>query len=55
MRDFLHSTKFKIIIVVLAIIVGLMLYSATRNGEISGAENAMGTALSPLQKLSQTI
>lgn len=54
MRDFFKSTKFKILVCVLALIVGIMLYSASNSGSESGA-SIFGTIFKPIQKFSSSV
>lgn len=54
MGDFFRSWKFKIIVAVLALLVGLMLFMATRIGKEGGA-SVIGTILEPFQRFSTSI
>lgn len=55
MNDFFKGTAFKVILCLLALMVGFVIYSVVRGGDIGGPEGVLGTILAPVQKLSQTI
>lgn len=55
MKEFLGSVKFKVLIFVLALLLGIMLYVATTGGEKSFATSFFGAILSPIQKASTSI
>lgn len=54
MHDFFHSLKFKIIVCVLALLIGFMLYAATQTGKEPGT-SFIETLLSPIQSVSAAI
>ena len=54
MREFFSSVKFKIILGILAVCIGMLIYSSTHT-ESSGAKTAVGGFFEPLQKLSTAI
>lgn len=54
MSEFFHSKKFKIIVVILALVIGVMLYSAKNAGSESGG-GFFGTVFGPVQKFSTSI
>jgi len=55
MKDFIQSVKFKILVGILALLVGIMLYAATTGGETSAVSSFVGVIISPVQKLSSSI
>ena len=55
MKDFFKSVRFKIIAGLLAVLLGIMVYSAVSGGSDSLISSAVGAVLSPVQKLSQII
>lgn len=55
MKEFFGTVKFKIILAILALLFGMMLYSVTQGGVVNGASEMFGKALSPVQKLSNSI
>lgn len=52
MKDFFKTTKFKILVAVMAVIVGVMIYSLTRGGYTSDSVSLFGFILEPFQKFS---
>ena len=54
MRDFFHSIKFKVIVCILALLIGLMLYSGT-TGAFGGGSSFFGRVFAPIQKISTTL
>ena len=52
MKDFFKTTKFKILVAVMAVIVGVMIYSLTRGGYTSDSASLFGFVLEPFQKFS---
>lgn len=55
MGDFFKSVKFKIIICILALLVGIMIYSVTQGGNSISGSNALGGIFKPVRKLSNSI
>lgn len=55
MEKFFKSTRFKILITVIAVLFGMMLYSASQNGIASMPEKLLSYVTVPLQKLSATV
>jgi len=51
-KDFIHSLKFKILVGILALLFGIMLYTATADSAVS---SFLGLVFSPVQKLSSSI
>ncbi|MGN1417021.1 MAG: rod shape-determining protein MreC [Oscillospiraceae bacterium] len=54
-REFFHSIKFKIIVAVLAVLLGFMIYSVTTGGYADPASDLWSRIISPFQKLSTSI
>ena len=54
MHEFFSSKKFKIIVFILALLIGVMLYSAKNSGSESGA-SFFGTVFEPVQKFSTNV
>lgn len=52
MRDFFNSLRFKILMAVLAVVTGVMIYSASTGGLATLPEQVLSYALMPFQKLS---
>lgn len=50
MRDFLNSWKFKLILALAALLFGVMLYSASTNGEGNAIQNIISFVTVPFQK-----
>lgn len=55
MKDFFHSVKFKIILGILALAVGIIIYAATVGGSSSWLSSALGGFFAPVQRLSASI
>lgn len=55
MKDFFKTTKFKILAAVMAVIVGVMIYSLTMGGYTSDSASVFGFIFEPFQKVSTTI
>ena len=55
MRDFFNSLRFKILMAVLAVVTGVMIYSASTGGFATLPEQVLSYALMPFQKLSAVI
>lgn len=55
MKEFVHSVKFKILIAIFALLLGITLFAATTGGKDSFASSFFGAIVSPFQKLSNTI
>lgn len=55
MKDFIHSAKFKILVGILALLLGIMIYAATTTGGKSFVSSCLGVIVSPVQKLSTSI
>ena len=55
MRDFFNSLRFKLLVAALAVIAGIMLYSASTGGLATLPEKMLSYALVPFQKLSAVI
>ena len=55
MRDFFHSFKFKIIIALMAVLLGAMIYSVTTGGYSSGSSYLFELVFEPLKSLSMKL
>lgn len=55
MREFFHSIKFKIIVALMAVLIGAMIYSVTTGGYSSGSKYIFDVMFEPLNKLSKKI
>lgn len=55
MKDFLSSTRFKVLICIVLLLFGLMLRAATSSGFAIESSSVLGVLVSPLQKLSSMI
>ena len=55
MKDFLQSLKFKILVGILALLLGIMAYAASTDGGRSFISSAIGVIVSPFQEISTTI
>ncbi len=55
MKDFFGTKKFKILVVLMLVIIGVMIYSLTKGGYSSDSESVFGVVLEPFQKVSNTI
>ena len=51
MREFFHSKKFKVIACILALLIGVMLYSGTRDSD-EGGSSFFGRLFAPIQNIS---
>lgn len=54
-KEFFHSIKFKIIVAVLAVLLGFMIYSVTTGGYADPASDLWSRIISPFQRLSSSI
>ena len=54
MKEFFQSKKFKVIICILALLIGVMLYSGTKGGSESGS-SFFGRAFAPIQSISANL
>lgn len=52
MGDFFKRNKFRFLLCILALLVGILLYTATQNGQTTGAA---GVVLNPLRQVTQSI
>lgn len=52
MGDFFKRNKFRFLLCILALLVGILLYAATQNGQTTGAA---GVVLNPLRQVTQSI
>ncbi len=55
MKDFLQSLKFKILVGILALLLGIMAYAASTEGGKSFISSAIGVIVSPFQEISTAI
>ena len=55
LKDFFRTTKFKVLVALMAVIIGVMIYSLTKGGYASDSESVFGVVLEPFQKVSNTI
>lgn len=55
MREFLHSKRFKVLLVVLAVLVGFMLYSVSTGSFSTAPGQLLSFITTPFQKLSSSI
>lgn len=55
MRDFFQSVKFRIIVALMAVLVGVMIYSVTSGGYAAGTTSFFEMASEPFKKLSSAI
>lgn len=55
MREFFHSIKFKIIVALMAVLLGAMIYSVTTGGYSSGSNYFFEVIFKPVKKLSSDI
>ena len=53
MKDFLHSVKFKVLVMVAVLVLGFMLAATAKEGFASLPSKLLGTVTEPLQKLSR--
>ena len=49
MGDFFKSVKFKIILCILALLVGIMIYSVTQDGVSIASSNFLGSIFKPVR------
>lgn len=55
MRDFFKSSKFKVLIVLVLFIIGIIIYSLTKGGYASDSSSFISVIFEPLQNLSENI
>lgn len=55
MRDFFKTTKFKLLIALMAVIIGVMIYSLTKGGYASEGSSFLSFVFEPVQKISTSI
>lgn len=55
MKDFFGTTKFKVLVALMAVIIAVMIYSLTKGGYVSDSESVFGVILEPFQKISNSI
>ncbi|MGN1089210.1 MAG: rod shape-determining protein MreC, partial [Huintestinicola sp.] len=55
MKEFFHSIKFKIIVALMAVLLGAMIYSVTTGGYTSGSSYLFELVFEPVRKLSSDI
>ncbi len=55
LKGFFGTTKFKILVALMAVIIGVMIYSLTKGGYSSDSESVFGIVLEPFQKISNNI
>ena len=55
MKEFVRSIKFKILIVIFAILFGITLFASTEGGKDSFVSSFFGAIVSPFQNLSNSI
>lgn len=55
MKDFFGTTKFKVLAALMAVIVGIMIYSLTQGGYTSGSASVFSVVFEPFQKFSTDI
>ncbi len=55
MKEFIHSLKFKILVAIIALLLGITLFAATTGGKDSFVSTALGTVIKPFQKISTKI
>lgn len=55
MKEFFHSVKFKIIVALMAVLLGAMIYSVTTGGYSSGSSYIFETVFEPVRSLSSKI
>lgn len=54
-KDFFHSRSFKVIAALLALLLGIMVYSATTNGYAFSGDDLWGRLVTPFQRASSAI
>ena len=55
MGDFFKSFRFKVLLCLCALIVGITIYTVTKGGYASGSSSFFGEFFAPLQKLSSAL
>ena len=55
MKDFFGTTKFKVLVALMAVIIAVMIFSLTKGGYVSDSESFFGVILEPFQKISNSI
>ena len=55
MREFLKSTRFKVLMAFLAFLVGIMIYAVTKGGYSVSGVSFINTLTKPARKLSNNI
>lgn len=55
MRDFLKSLKFKLLLCLIAMLIGVMLYTVNKSGYSTGLSKVINTAAEPFKKVSSVI
>ena len=55
MRDFLKSTRFKVLLAFLAFLVGIMIYSVTKGGYSISGVSFINTVTKPFRTVSNSI
>ena len=55
MGEFFHSKKFKVILALIALMIGIMLYSLTTGGYSTGSSSFFGTLFGPVQEFSGNV
>lgn len=55
MGEFFRSFKFKIIVCVLALLLGVLLYSLTKGGNATEGESLLGAVFNPVKRVSNSI
>ena len=55
MRDFLRSRRFKILLVIFAVLMGFMIYAVANGDQATVPGNIVSVIVTPFQKLSSAI
>ena len=55
MREFLKSTRFKVLLAFIAFLVGIMIYSVTKGGYALSGASFINTVTKPIRTLSNSI
>ena len=55
MREFLKSTRFKVLLAFIAFLVGIMIYSVTKGGYSLSGASFINTVTKPIRTLSNSI
>ncbi|MDO5560001.1 MAG: rod shape-determining protein MreC [Oscillospiraceae bacterium] len=55
MREFLKSLKFKLLLCLIAMLIGVMLYTVNKSGYSTGASKIINTAAEPFKKISSAV